>query len=188
VSDRTIVQPNTLWASAGKALGLGEKRDRLWWYSAEEIEAVRGEMERRRLAKQECSAERKAARLARYAAAAQPSPVSFQASAPVPATWPPKRTVPRPPAARLREFTPRAPARKFHTMPFIEDPSLFKAVKFALAMRAKGTSTPLACHRAARYYRVRIGDVARELGRMGARKALKNRVWGAYQEGRRGES
>jgi hypothetical protein len=141
-------------------------------------------MERRRLARQERSAERKAARLARYTAAAQPSPVSFKASAPVPATWPPKRTEPRPPAARLREVAPRAPAQKFYTMPYIEDRDLFKAVKFALSMKSKGTSIPIACHRAARYYKVKIGDVARELGRTGARKALKNRVWDAYQDGR----
>ena len=188
MSERTIVQPNTLWVSAGKALGLGEKRDRLWWYSPEEAEAIRAELARRR---EKSAAQKEERRKCRAEARRAPTQTrtlisnegrAVGASATVAAS-PPSRPAPRVVAPR-----PQRATGKFHTMPFIEDRDLYQAVKFALHMKAGGTSIPLACHRAARHYGVRIADVAREVGRTGARKALKNRVWSAYQGGRAGES
>ncbi len=76
---------------------------------------------------------------------------------------------------------------EYHTMPYIDDKTMFKAVKFAMAMRRDGLSTALAVYRSARYYRVNQTDVAHWLGRIGGRKRAKNAIWDAYHEGERAE-
>lgn len=53
-------------------------------------------------------------------------------------------------------------------MPYISNKELFKAVSFASSMVKKGTSIPLACHKAASYYSVDTQDVSKELGKRGA--------------------
>jgi hypothetical protein len=76
---------------------------------------------------------------------------------------------------------------EYHTMPYIDDKTMFKAVKFAMAMRRDGLATELAISRSARYYGVAQRDVAHWLGRVGGRKRAKNAIWNAYHEGERAE-
>lgn len=52
---------------------------------------------------------------------------------------------------------------------FIKDRNLFKAVTFSISMIRKGTPPPLAHSRAARYYKVRLSDVARYCGQHAVR-------------------
>lgn len=49
---------------------------------------------------------------------------------------------------------------RVHTMDWISDKDLFKAVRFAASMISKGTRPGIAHHRAAKYYGVSVSDVA----------------------------
>jgi len=72
-----------------------------------------------------------------------------------------------------------------HSLPYIADKELFKAVMFALSLKKDGLSIPLAVCRAAKYYGVKQTDVAYYVGAKGGRKRAKNRIYEAYQDGKR---
>jgi len=68
------------------------------------------------------------------------------------------------------------PRRHSHyDMDFIPDRILFKAVMFARRMMREGVPPPLANYKAARYWRVRVRDVAHYTGQVGASCARRRR-------------
>jgi hypothetical protein len=60
-------------------------------------------------------------------------------------------------------------------MDYIEDKELYKAVMFARRMIRQGTKPPIANSRAAKYYAVPVGDVARYTGQTGGRLAAEQK-------------
>ena len=68
----------------------------------------------------------------------------------------------------------------------IEDRNTFCAVLFAISMMRKGTTPNIANARAAKYYRVRISDVAhytaQHAARVGASKAARRRTFAKEDE------
>lgn len=73
--------------------------------------------------------------------------------------------------------------KKWHTIPYIPDQKVFKAVMFALELKDK-MDMGLAIHKAAKYYKVTQKDVAYWMGRIGGTKKAKNNIWGNYQKGK----
>lgn len=73
--------------------------------------------------------------------------------------------------------------RKFYSMPYIEDKDVFRAVTFALKLKQTMT-IGLAIHKAAKYYGVSQGEVARYVGMIGGRKAAKKNIYDNLDAGR----
>lgn len=163
-SARTL-QTNTHRISIGRQLGLGEKRNSEWWYTADELRLIEehwnGVLEDRKqdkIAKQE---KRKNA---------QPSP-TFAASAP--RVVPARRDEAK---ERYRRSVPRdADGYRVYACDYIGDKDVFKAVSFARTMIRQGVPPGLANHKAAKYYGVARSEVAKYCGQSAGTYATKAR-------------
>lgn len=62
-----------------------------------------------------------------------------------------------------------------YVMDFIPNKTLFKAVMFSRDMMRGGTRPAVANYRAARYYGVRVADVAKYTGQVAARVRARKR-------------
>ena len=55
-----------------------------------------------------------------------------------------------------------------YSLHYIKDPKVFKAVSFVRSMLKKGEPIRLAIYKAAKYYKVSVNEVAKEIGKHAA--------------------
>lgn len=160
--DREYTTQNSHLMSLGKKRGVGELRERRWYYTAEELSELQAELDATRVNRSEAQKQTRRASLEAYRKRAQEAAhLAIEAE------------ILKRKQEEEDEQAHRDGLARMYDHDYIEDKSVFAAVSFARKMIRTGTSPGLANYRAARYYDVDVSTVARYVGQVASKKRHK---------------
>ena len=168
--ERKHTTSNSHIMSLGKKRGIGELRDRQWYYTEQELAELKAELNTSRVNRSEAQKEARRASFEAYKKREQESARVAEAKLIERMN---RQRIAKREQDEQNEQAHRSGLARMYDHDFIDDKDVFAAVSFARKMIRTGTTPGLANYKAARYYNVDVSTVARYVGQVASKKRHK---------------